>query len=97
MCTLSGLRNVCSTDASQTVITRMRELAASRGCTAVRWEVADMLAGLRVLPAGADAALTLSGIANLMQASSCTTAANGGPMMNACTGSAGCGAAAASA
>ena len=56
-----------------------------------------MLAGLRVLPAGADAALTLSGIANLMQASSCTTAANGGPMMNACTGSAGCGAAAASA
>ena len=44
MCTLSGLRNVCSTDASPTVITRMRELAASRGCTAVDWRVADMLA-----------------------------------------------------
>ena len=44
MCTLSGLRNVCSTDASPTVIARMRELAASRGCTMVSWQVADMLA-----------------------------------------------------
>jgi ubiquinone/menaquinone biosynthesis C-methylase UbiE len=35
---------VCSTDASPTVVQRMRELAASRGCTAVAWQVADMLA-----------------------------------------------------
>ena len=41
---LSGLRNVCSTDASPTVVQRMRELAASRGCTAVQWQIADMLA-----------------------------------------------------
>ena len=44
LCMLSGLRNVCSTDASPTVVQRMRELAASRGCTAVTWQVADMLA-----------------------------------------------------
>ena len=43
LCTLSGLRNVCSTDASPTVVQRMRELAASRGCSAVQWQVADML------------------------------------------------------
>ena len=44
MCTLSGLRNVCSTDASPTVVQRMKELSASRGCTAIDWQVADMLA-----------------------------------------------------
>ena len=40
---LSGLRNICSTDASQTVIERMRERAAAR-CPGITWAVADLLA-----------------------------------------------------
>jgi hypothetical protein len=45
MVRLSGLRNICSTDASATVVERMRERAArADGCGCITWAVADMLA-----------------------------------------------------
>jgi ubiquinone/menaquinone biosynthesis C-methylase UbiE len=41
---LSGLKNICSTDASPTVVAKMRERARASGCGAITWAVADMLA-----------------------------------------------------
>lgn len=52
--------------------------------------VVDLAASLRVLPEGADPALALSGIVNILQASRCASTAFGGPILNSCTGSAGC-------
>ena len=63
------------------------------GC-ACSQDVVDLLAGLRVLPAGADPALAVSGIVNLLQASKCASTATGGPIVNPCTGSPGCAASA---
>jgi hypothetical protein len=40
----SRLTNIVSTDASPTVVTRMRERAAASGCAGITWQVADMLA-----------------------------------------------------
>ena len=57
-------------------------------------DVPDLLTSLRVLPAGADASLSVSGIVNLLQASKCATTALGGPILNSCVGSTGCGASA---
>lgn len=41
---LSGFKHVCSTDASPTVVEKMRARAAANGCGAITWCVADMLA-----------------------------------------------------
>jgi hypothetical protein len=53
------------------------------GCACSK-DVVDLLGGLRVLPAGDDPALALSGIINLLQASNC------GAIYNPCTSSSGC-------
>lgn len=57
-------------------------------------DVPDLLMSLRVLPAGTDPAMSVSGIVNLLQASKCATTALGGPIVNTCVGSAGCAASA---
>ena len=62
---------------------------ASAGCPCSP-EVAELITGLRVLPPGVDASLTVSGIINLLQASKCATDAFGGPILNSCTSSTGC-------
>lgn len=53
--------------------------------------VADMLLGLKVLPAGAPAEPTIAGAVALVQAGPCSAAANGGPLLEMCSGSLGCG------
>lgn len=62
---------------------------AAAGCPCSP-EVAELITGLRVLPPGVDAALTVSGIINLLQASKCASEPFGGPIMNSCTSSTGC-------
>ena len=74
------LSDTCCTDARAFVDT---------GC-ACSPDVQDLLVGLRVLPAGADPVATINGIVNLMQGSRCSGAAFGGPVVNPCSGSAGC-------
>ena len=53
-------------------------------------DVQDLLVGLRVLPAGADPVATINGLVGLMQGSRCSIATFGGPVVNPCSGSAGC-------
>lgn len=60
------------------------------GC-ACSQDVVDLLGGLRVLPAGDDPTLALSGIIKLLQASSCGAS---DPIYNPCTSSSGCAASA---
>lgn len=75
-----GISDACCRDARAFV---------TSGC-ACSQDVVDLLSGLRVLPAGADPALAVSGIVNLLQASKCASTAGGGPIVNPCTGSPGC-------
>ena len=74
------LSDTCCTDARAFVDT---------GC-ACSPDVQDLLVGLRVLPAGADPVATINGIVGLMQGSRCSSATFGGPVVNPCSGSAGC-------
>ena len=75
-----SLSDTCCSDARAFVDT---------GC-ACSPDVQDLLVGLRVLPAGADPVATINGIVNLMQGSRCSSATFGGPVVNPCSGSAGC-------
>lgn len=79
-----SLSDTCCTDARAFVET---------GCSCSP-DVQDLLVGLRVLPAGADPVATIDGLVKLMQGSRCGGAAFGGPVVNPCSGSAGCPAAA---
>ena len=88
----AALDKYVATDLSDACCRDARAFVTS-GCACAP-EVADLLTGLRVLPAGTDAAMALSGIVNLLQASKCASTAGGGPILNSCTGSAGCAAAA---
>lgn len=53
--------------------------------------VAEMLVGLRILPPGTLPEPTIAGAVALVQAGPCSAAAYGGPLVEACTGSVGCG------
>jgi hypothetical protein len=53
--------------------------------------VAELLLGLKVLPPGSRAEPTIAGAVQLVQAGPCSAAVNGGPLLEACTGSLGCG------
>jgi len=53
--------------------------------------VGELLAGLRVLPPGTPPEPTISGAVALIQAGPCSAAAYGGPLLEACGGSVGCG------
>jgi hypothetical protein len=75
-----SLSDVCCSDARSFVDT---------GC-ACSPDVQDLLVGLRVLPAGADPVATINGIVNLLQGSRCSGGSFGGPVVNPCSGSAGC-------
>ena len=53
--------------------------------------VADLLTGLRVLPPGTPPGPTIAGAVALVQAGPCSAAAYGGALLEACSGSVGCG------
>lgn len=53
--------------------------------------VAEMLLGMRVLPPGSSAEPTIAGAVALVQAGPCSAAVNGGPILETCSGSLGCG------